>query len=335
MKDALLFAGKKASKIASGTYVNITTKSPVVFKMLYKAGNAISSDKHKSVIYFANKGYGENLYRYICKNNIDAVVTSHLFPAEALTYLKRKKGLKTVCFGIATDYTSIPFWEETELDYYFIPHRDLFDEFKSKCISGEQLVSTGIPVSKKFSVKSDKAEARKSLGLRESGRIILIMTGSMGYGNIEKLTDTLLNSADENTEIVILGGNNEKLKGRLRCKYSADFVKVIDFTDKVDVYMDACDIIFTKPGGLTSTEAAVKNIPIIHTDPIPGCETINAEFYSSRGMSVTSGSIEELVKKAYNILNDINLQAHMIECQKKEINKNSNDLICDFILSHI
>ena len=105
--------------------------------------------------------------------------------------------------------------------------------------------------------------------------LIHILTGSMGYGNIEKLTDTLLNSADENTEIVILGGNNEKLKGRLRCKYSADFVKVIDFTDKVDVYMDACDIIFTKPGGLTSTEAAVKNIPIIHTDPIPGLSLIH------------------------------------------------------------
>lgn len=37
--------------------------------------------------------------------------------------------------------------------------------------------------------------------------------------------------------------------------------------------MAAADVLFTKPGGLTTTEAAVKGIPIVHTRPIPGCET--------------------------------------------------------------
>ena len=43
--------------------------------------------------------------------------------------------------------------------------------------------------------------------------------------------------------------------------------------------MKACDVLFTKPGGLTSTEGAVAGIPMVHTEPIPGCETANRKFF--------------------------------------------------------
>ena len=45
------------------------------------------------------------------------------------------------------------------------------------------------------------------------------------------------------------------------------------------LYLKACDVIFTKPGGLTSTEAAVSGIPIVHIRPIPGCETEKQEIF--------------------------------------------------------
>lgn len=76
-----------------------------------------------------------------------------------------------------------------------------------------------------------------------------------------------------------MGGNNERLKRELRAGFSHDArVQVLDFTDQVSLYMDACDVLFTKPGGLTSTEAAAKRVAMIHTAPIPGCETIKADF---------------------------------------------------------
>lgn len=45
---------------------------------------------------------------------------------------------------------------------------------------------------------------------------------------------------------------------------------ILSFTKQVPLYLRACDLLFSKPGGLTSTEAAVSGIPLIHTDPIPG-----------------------------------------------------------------
>ena len=75
----------------------------------------------------------------------DVIVTPHLYPAETLTWMKRKGMLSQKTVAIATDYTSIPFWEETECDYYIIPHEDLADEFAGQGDSPEKLLPWGIP----------------------------------------------------------------------------------------------------------------------------------------------------------------------------------------------
>lgn len=65
----------------------------------------------------------------------------HLYPAETVTYMKRKKMDLPPCIAIATDYTCIPFWEETECDYYIVPHEDSFVyELSHKLKNGEQLI---------------------------------------------------------------------------------------------------------------------------------------------------------------------------------------------------
>ena len=63
-------------------------------------------------------------------------------------------------YAVATDYTCIPFWEETELDAYFVPHEDLKREFAGKGIPQEKLIPTGIPISRRCLQKTPKAEAR-------------------------------------------------------------------------------------------------------------------------------------------------------------------------------
>ena len=107
------------------------------------------------------------------------------------------------------------------------------------------------------------------------------------------------------------------------------------FTDKVSLFMDAADIVFTKPGGLTSTEAAVKNVLLVHTPPIPGCETINAEFFSSRGLSDCAGinaSPEDIAESAYALWRDRDAQEKMLRAQRDNIHPDSADEICRFIL---
>ena len=331
--DTLLFASERVSRNVCKTYVNTTTHAPKVFGCAYHIADFISGPNRKSPVYWANRGYRYRLLDHLKTNRIDVVVTPHLFPAQTLTCL-RYEGLLTQRFiGVATDYTCIPFWEETRMDSFIIPHPDLMEEFTKKGIPQEILKPFGIPVKKAFQQRLDRSFARRRLGLDPDRPLILIMSGSMGYGNLEKLIKVLRSKSQGRVGMVVMGGNNEKLKKRLRSVFAdAPEIKVLDFTRDVPLYMDACDMLFTKPGGLTSTEAAVKQIPLVHTSPIPGCETMNAKFFSSRGMSIYETDVRRQVDAALGLLEDPTRAKAMMQAQRDGIPADACDRICDLIM---
>ena len=110
-------------------------------------------------------------------------------------------------------------------------------------------------------------------------------------------------------------------------------MQTVAFTRNAPLYMDACDILLSKPGGLTSTEAAVQNIPLVHTRPIPGCETANARFFVSHGLSVCAVHPKAAALAAASLAEDTAALQRMTECQKREINPNAAEEIAAIILS--
>ncbi len=335
MKDALDFASQKAASYGKRIYVWSTVKATGVFKGAYKAGRAITSSRRKSPVYYANALYAEKLYHYIADNGYDTVVMPHLFPAEAVTYMLRKHACRPDIhtYFIGTDYTCIPFTEETEADYYFIAHAELTEEYVRKGIDRKKLIPTGIPVSDRFRYLPDREEARKALGMEIEGHCILIMTGSMGYGKVENLVQALVQRMDARDCVYIMGGSNEKLKARLREAYQEDVrIQILDYTQRTAEYLAAADLLFTKPGGLTSTEAAVAGIPLAHTRPIPGCEDCNQAFYNGHGISLSAESEKQLVEQALELLGHPEDCRRMIERQHQVINGNAAEDICEFII---
>ena len=202
-----------------------------------------------------------------------------------------------------------------------------------KGIPREKLIPTGIPVSDRFRNLPSREEARRALEMAQEGHCILIMTGSMGYGRIEGLVRAMVLRMEEKDHVYILGGSNEKLKARLREAYQEDDrVRVLDYTNRTAEYLAASDLLFTKPGGLTSTEAAVAGIPLAHTRPIPGCEDCNQAFYNGHGISISADSEKQLVEMAMELLAHPEECGQMIERQRRVINGNAAEDICEFIL---
>lgn len=334
MTDALKFASDKAAYYGRKIYIWSTVKATGVFSGAYKAGRAITSSRRKSPVYFANALYAGRLNKYITENGFDTIVTPHLFPAEAVTYMMKKYHPDIRTYFIATDYTCIPFTEETEMDYYFLPHEDLKEEFHSRGIPMKKLVASGIPVSKRFCSLPDKDKAKKRLGIIAGYKCILVMTGSMGFGHVEGLVSELSGSMDEKTIVFVMGGTNEELKSRLREKYDTDpRIVVLDFTDHPQDYLAAADLLFTKPGGLTSTESAVAGIPLVHTAPIPGCEERNVKFFTERGMSVFDLTQENIVRRGLELLADKEEAEDMLKKQKMNCNPQAALDICNFIIN--
>lgn len=332
--DTLAFSSETASSVVTKIHTSCVMHAPKLFAVGFKTAELIDEKSLKySPCYVANATYADELYRYITENRFDTIIMPHVFPAEALTRIKRKYSPDLKTYFVATDYTYPIFLRDTDLDRYFIAHDDLIDEFSRNGIPKNKLTATGIPISPKFAEKTEKSEAKRQLGLDADKTHILVMTGSLGFGNTVSLVASLLSRLPSNTNLVVMGGSNEKMKNELRSRFSDDKrLTVLDFTEKVSLYMDACDILLTKPGGLSSTEAAVKEIPTILTTPIPGWEENNIDFFTSHSIALVGDCDDDLVTQVLYLLSNPWKCERMRELQRQHINKHAAKSICDFIL---
>ena len=189
LADPLSFASESVRQNATELYNSMIRNAPKAFGVVYRLGEAVSSITKHSPIYIANSLYAENLLRYILENSFDAVVSTHLYGMEACTALRQRQKLPVPAYGVLTDYTAIPFFHETRLNGYFVPHRDLIAELTATGMDASLLHPTGIPVSLRFAQHMPKEQAREHLSLPAGKRIYLVMTGGVGCGNIAALCD--------------------------------------------------------------------------------------------------------------------------------------------------
>lgn len=311
-----------AKELSSKIYLSTLGENGKVFKSVYKLGELYSKTKIKSPVYLVNKIHKKRLYNYIMDNNIDLVITTHLFPSLTLTAINKGNFPQKIKFiTIATDYEPCPFLEESKPNY-LIMQKGLEEKFIAKGIDKSILINSGIPISTVF---VDKAKnIRKNLNIKEE-KVILIMLGSMGFGKITDIIEEMLKIS--NIKIITVCGTNKKLYEELT-SLNNDKLIPLEFVNNINDLIYSSDIVLSKPGGLSSTEIASIRKPLLHIFPIPGIETYNTNFFESRNMSLKCENNQEIITNLKKLLNDENLQKNMINNQEKYINKSSaKDLI--------
>ncbi len=331
--DSIELTSKSLSKRIDKAYTSIVNNRPSLFKKIYSFSDWYGKLKIKSPVYGINALFSRNLADYIAKNEFDVAIATHLFPAETLTRIK-KKNPDIHFLVVSTDYVSTPLWEETNPDYFFIASEQLKENYTSKGIAEDKLLPYGIPIHSKYDHKMSVKSARQKLNIAQNKKAILIMSGSMGFGNLETTIANILNTYQNQAEIITICGHNEKLQKSLKQKFNDPNLKVYGFRSDINLFMDACDLIITKPGGLTSTETAIKNIPTIFTKPIPGCENYNANFFAKNNMALIANTNEEIMISIDLLLNNKKIINKMTKSQNKIINKNATKDICNFILKN-
>ena len=315
--------GEKVTERVNNAYIKIAQRTPRLFGLAYFLGNLYRLLPWRSPIYFANRRVGDVLAKYLSEHKIDVVVTTHLFPAQMLTYLKEKGVPIPRHLFIATDYACIPFEEECFYDACVIPSKDLTEEFVRRGIPREKIFPLGIPVSGSFQKRRDKQEAKAELGLDPELQYLLVAGGSIGAGKIAVAVE-LLYAAVRNTnrKLIVITGNNTRMYHYLK-KVHGDRIILLTHTDQMGLYMKACDIYFTKPGGLSITEAAVSNIPIVLLPPIPGCENLNRDFFCQNGMAVRLTMKMPRLKEILSLLEKPEVIHQMQSAQTECINANA------------
>lgn len=330
--DMMALATKRRAKIVGGIYVGIVKYVPVLFRIGYFLASKLTSHRIWSPVYWLNSRMAPYVAQYLEKHPCDAVLTTHLYCAETLTHMKRKQMLQQPFLFVATDYTCIPFFEETRADYYVIAQEELRDECVRRGIPNEKIYSCGIPTGLAFSKADSMTAARKRLKLSAEGIQYLVMAGSMGFGKVPLFAHELVERIGTEDTVVIICGNNKRMKRILEKEMKRkDHVYVIGYTRQVADYMMASNVVFTKPGGLTTTEAAVRNVPLVHTDPIPGCENCNMEFFQARGMSLGSSRMRTQIAQGIMLAHDEEMANVMKKAQRNYIHPDAAKQIIDLM----
>ena len=282
-----------------------------VFRHLYglfyrffekRRGNAYRSSPAR----LSKRGMAKRLSRLIEEYAPDAVVCTHCFAANLLDVAKERYGLSAVTVGIVTDFTVHPYWEEAlRLDRIILPDERLAPAARKKGFSDEQILSLGIPIHPKFATVYDKKEAAISLGLDPEQPILLLMNGSMGYGSMVRTVKHLDRLSLPLQIIAVCGSNKRALRSIKRKKFRHP-VLACGFVSNVETLMAASDLIVTKPGGLTASEALAKNLPLIISTPIPGHEDRNASFLTEQGAGILAKKPRAVADAVTLLLSDEN-----------------------------
>ena len=283
--DSLLYISPILNKTVTGGYVYLATKTPKLYGKLYDLTN--KDHKLANFVTRLNNIFANKLLPLIDEFKPDIIITTHPFPTEMVSRLKSKKEINIPLICIMTDYAPHKAWINDKVDAYIVANDDMVTKMISEGVDSRCIYPYGIPVDEVFFEEKEKQLLIEELGLDKNLPTILMMAGSFGVSNVFDVYENIID-IDFDFQIILVTGRNQKLYNNFEkvIGNSPKNTKLIYFTDEINNFMQASDIIITKPGGLTVTEALACNIPMAVFDAIPGQEEENAEFLLKHNMAV-------------------------------------------------
>lgn len=274
---------------------------PNIYDIFYHvAGNSSGGGLVRSAFsYTMLPAFSRLLGRY----KPDIVVCTHPFPEGAASLLQEKKPFFLA--AVMTDYSLHQIWLSPHVDCYFMATEAMRQEMLEAGFPAEKLFADGIPIAGMPLGAEDKERVRRSLAIPVDQRVVLLMGGGLGIGGIEESLRAL-ESIEERLTLLVVAGRNERLRERVLdfADSTHHHILVYGYTDRVRMLMSAADLLITKPGALTMSEAFTLGLPMLLHDPIPGPETDNAIYASHHGAAVWLHPGESIAQAVEAILSE-------------------------------
>ncbi len=306
IQDALGFISRRASKLVSTAHVMFYRYFPRSYGKGYARSEKNPEMFNENSLNYHMLAIGaDRLYAFLCDGQFDSVISTHVFASLMFSEVQKRYPLSVRCGFVATDYTCSPGVKDILADFCFLPHEDLDADFASPAFPAEKRIACGIPIRKMFYERTPKEQAKKACGIDPGRKHLLVMCGSMGCGHLLSLTVRLAEKLKDTADISVVCGTNEKLYEALtEAEEKTKNVHILGYVKNVSQLMDSADVFLTKPGGISVTEAARKELPMVLIDAVAGCEEYNRRFFTERGMAVTATGTEALAKTCESLLAD-------------------------------
>ncbi len=284
--DALKAVGRLLDKTVCDSYLFMAKKAPALFGRLYKDTN--KHNRFSDLVPKLSGLFSNLLFPAIDGYKPDAIITTHPFATEMAAALKADGLVDAPLICIITDYGAHRAYIADAVDAYVVAGSHMLPELEAFGVPEEKVYPFGIPVHGVFFDQGDQAMLLRQISLDPELPTLLFMAGSFGVSNIIKLYRELA-ATQVPMQIIVITGRNKKLYEAFEKEIAqnpAVPTRLLYFTDEVEKYMQAADLLVTKPGGLTVSEALACNLPMAVFDAIPGQEEDNANFLLTHDMCV-------------------------------------------------
>ena len=352
--DSLKLVNNTMDKVISRGYEKSAIYTPKAYGSVYRLSetNLVSRNEFKGnplTSLMAKK------FRHLLNDSKpDLIIGTHPFPMIALSTLKKHNTLNSLSLSetfsrsskvdippmisVLTDYTTHSTWIQNEIDYYIVGHKYVKELLVYEGVNKDKVKDFGIPVEKSFMQHRDRKTVLNELGLECNKLTVLLMGGSFGAGNIKETLEELL-TVDRDFQILIITGRNEHLKDKLSKMLNSTThdknICLLGYTNKMNDILASIDVLISKPGGLTTTEALLSDVPMIVPYFIPGQEEENLDFLTNCGAALRTTkkySLPVLLK----VLIDDPSRLDMLKENIKSIKKfnsaiNISDLVADIL----
>jgi len=293
--DLLTFFSPLHKKIYQDGYVKLIAHAPELWGMVF---NKMDNPSLVRRLARWKKAVGSNSSRkftkFVRQFAPDAVLCTHYLPVELLGGLRTTwPGTPPLTISIVTDFEAHALWMEPNVDLYCVAAEETKARLVARGANADQVLATGIPISARFSASIDAAAVRKQYGLRDDLPILLVLGGGFGMGPVAQILAGLDQIARP-FQTLVVAGRNEELRRELAAQDRRHPTHVLGFVNNMHELMAVSDLLLTKPGGLTTSEAMAMGKPLFILNPIPGQEAANSDFLLERGAAAKANSVDDL-----------------------------------------
>ncbi|MED4204935.1 MGDG synthase family glycosyltransferase [Neobacillus mesonae] len=299
-------------------------KFPQVYRFLYRKTRVKSSFSVKlNSIFLLGL---QTMLKIIQEIKPKVVVSTHPFAAGIISELKEQELIDIPAVTIITDYTDHSYWIYPHTDQYVVGSTQVRDRLIDLGVEEDKIKNTGIPVRKRFMEVPLKGFLLDKYMLNANMFTILIMGGGDGFFGKGLTTFRELESISTPIQIFVVCGKNNKLKKQLEweLKDSKHDLRIFGYCENIHELMAISDLMISKPGGVTTSEAMSMDLPLLIYHSLPGQEEDNAEYLYRSGFAFVAKSEKDVIRQIENLVYNSAPLKWMKQRIKKYQTKNSS-----------
>lgn len=296
--DVLELAPNWVRTVYGGTFEVLAARAPRIWRELYDFSDGPSRDRARWGPVAARILFRE-FRRLLRSRPWQCCVCTHFLPSQLAA---GRPGLPPFA-QVMTDFALHRYWVQPRVRDHFVAGAEVARELADR-MPWPRVHASGIPVAPKFERPVASLEARAEWGLDPARPVALIMGGGLGLG-VERAVIEALATQVSGLQLVAVCARNESARARLEgAGVARDALRVLGYVDGMEGLLAAADVVITKPGGLSTSEALAVGRPLILTRPIPGHEALNLDFLVRKGVALAATRAGELKAALEQILRD-------------------------------